>query len=148
MWLGSFVAPLAAPILYGMLFYTFSDFTIDPQTYDEHSLEALLVALVVFYIPLSYITSFIVGMPLIYILKRFEKLSFWWVALSSIPLGIFIFTVFFALLLVLGATIKGNMWTELARFAGFGAIYGFIVAATFCLLAGITVPGRLSQGKS
>ena len=91
-------------------------------------------------IPASYVASFAAGLPLILALQHLKKLSFGWITLFAVPLGAVANAVYFVMLLALGATAKGSAFFETLRFSSVGGALGFIVAALFCLLVGISLP--------
>ena len=144
LWFGFSIAPLAAPIAYAiwaLLFWT------DPTPKQEFSgFDAYAVSgWAIFFTCatlVSYIFSIIFGLPLITTLQRLNKLTFWRVVLFSVPLGAIAFTSCFMLLLALGATTEGNIWSDIVTFLWAGGALGLIVATVFCLLVGITGPSK------
>jgi hypothetical protein len=138
LWLGASLAPLIAPVVWTVIVV----FSPDHTPKQERTPEVVLVVSM-FLIFFCYIASFILGVPLVKVLRRFEKLSFWWVVLLAIPLGASVFSVFPLLLVVSGETLN---WNGIMFFLVGGAAFGFVTAAIFCFLAGITVPSS-GRGK-
>jgi len=136
LWLGFSIAPLGAPLAYGIWALFFFTDTTPKQEASEY--QYWFFAMTVFFVPASYIASLATGIPLIFTLKRFNKISFWWVTLFAVPLGAVVLTICLFLMLTMGAVINGNIWFEILRFSGVGSALGFVVAAFFCLLVGIT----------
>jgi hypothetical protein len=93
-------------------------------------------------IGLSYAASIVLGMPLISVLRRLNKVTFWWVVLPAALLGAIAITGCFFLLLAFGAIVKGETWRAMATFSLVGGALGAVVATTFCMLVGITSGGR------
>jgi hypothetical protein len=134
--LGSVAAPLVASLGY----IAVMTFLQDPTSKEEITLEAALVALVVFLLPVSYLATLIFGLPLIHVLRRYQRLSFWWVVLPAAPLGaIAAVGVLSVLVAFFDATVQWDKfdWRDVLAFLGGGALYGFVIASVFCLFAGI-----------
>lgn len=138
-WLGALLAPLTAPILYVLFIMLFVP---DTTPKHERSWETALVALSVGLIPSSYLVNLVFGAPLIYILMRFEKLSFMWVVSLAAPLGAIALICLLVLTIAFGAEVhwEAIKWHEITSFLSTGAGLGVISAAVFCHLAGITMP--------
>ncbi len=141
LWVGFSLAPLAAPaayLMWALFFFT------DPTPKHELT-EAFIPVLLVFTLA-SYVGSLITGIPLVFLLKRFEKLSFGWITVPAVLLGGAMFLTIFFLLLATDPAVKGKVWQVAARFFGVGGAHGFAVAAAFCVLVGITLPS-IRRGK-
>lgn len=136
-WLGALVGPLVASVGYLAVMMLLPDST--PK--DERSVEAAFVALVAFLLPVSYLASFIFGMPLVYILRRYQKLSFWPVVLLAAPLGtLAAVCVLSVSVAFFDATVQWGMidLVDALVFLGGSAAYGSVIGGVFCLLTGIT----------
>jgi hypothetical protein len=136
-WIGALFAPLTAPVLYVMFVMLFVP-DITPK--HERTLGTALVALTFGFIPASYFVSFVFGAPLIYILRRFKKLSFFWVVLLAVPLGAIALSCLLIIVMAFGAEIHwaGVGWGAVFSFLSTGALLGVVTAAGFCLMTGIT----------
>jgi hypothetical protein len=80
-------------------------------------------------------------MPLVYVLRRYQKLSFWSVVLLAAPLGaIAAVCVLSVLVAFFDATVQWGKVDlgDVLVFLGSGAAYGAVIGGVFCLLAGIT----------
>jgi hypothetical protein len=137
LWIGAFFAPLTAPILYVVFVMLFVP---DSTPKHERNLEAALVALSFGLIPASYLVSFVFGAPLIYILRRFGKLSFLWVVSLAAPLGAVAISCLLIVIMAFGAEVhwEGLKWGEVISFLSTGAVLGIVIASGFCLMTGIT----------
>ena len=144
-WLGATLAPLTAPIVYMVLVMLLVPDTSPKQ---ERTWEVALVALTFVLIPASYFVSFVFGAPLIYVLGRLEKLSFWWVSMLAAPLGASALILLLLVAIAFGASVQWVRvgWEDVASFLGTGATLGVVIASAFCLLAGITMPSS-GRGK-
>ena len=133
---GVTIAPLMAPIVYVLFVMIFVPDTTPKQ---ERTWEAAFAVLVLL-IPASYLISFALGAPLIYVLKRVNNLYFWPVVIMSVPLGIFGVVIILLVIHAFGATVDWNLLIrqDILSLLTTGAILGLIVSVTFCLLAGIT----------
>lgn len=129
--LGASLAPLAAPLVYEAFVLVFLP---DLTPKQERTLAASFAFYLIF-TPAYYIASFSLGIPLIKVLRRLGKLTFWRVALLGMPLGAAAFAVFLLALLLYGATVE---WSGLPSCLGVGCVIGFSVAAVYCLIAGVT----------
>ncbi len=147
--LGAAIAPLSAPVLYVLFVMLFLP---DHTPKQERTWEAALQMLAFFFIPTSYIISYFFGAPLIYILKRLKRLSFWPVLLISLPFGAAAIIGFLIVILMSSPVnyrdFKG--WQDVAQSVSTGAIpgaiLGLIIALTFCLISGITTrPDQATQ---
>ena len=139
LWFGLALAPLATPVLYAiwaLLFWSDSTPKHDLSGFTSYAITAWMVvfaALTIF----SYFISAVFGISLITILRRFNKLSFWWLVLPSTLFGAVAFVGVFFLLLTIADEFKGVMWLEILRFSSVGGVFGFSISALFCLLVGI-----------
>lgn len=136
-WLGALVAPLTAPIVYCLWISLFVPDTT-PQL--ERNLESTLLALFLFFVPTSYMLSYILGFPLIFFLKRIDKLTFKYVALSSGCLAILALSVLTLLAdRFLDVTIiwKTISVADVMVFISIGFLSGFLIGVSYCFLSGI-----------
>ncbi|OGW29064.1 MAG: hypothetical protein A2X56_12090 [Nitrospirae bacterium GWC2_57_13] len=144
LWFGFSLAPLAAPLLFAiwaLCFWTDPTPKQEFSGFDSYAISAWVFTFAVLTLT-SYAMSFVIGTPLISTLRRFNKLSFWWVVLLAALLGAMAFVGVFFLVLAIAEEFKGTIWFELLRFMGVGGIFGFSVATLFCLLVGITDPSN------
>lgn len=135
------MAPLAAPLVYAvwaLFFWTDPTPKQEFSGFDSYAISAWAFAFACI-ILFSYVVSIAFGIPLISVLRRFNKVSFWWVVLLAAPLGALALAGVFLSLLTLGAEVKGTMWSEMLLFSLVGGAFGSVVAAAFCMLVGITV---------
>src|SRR5687767_9679884 len=104
---GFSIAPLSGAFGYAIvaLFYY-----VNATSKVEYSLGEWFMTVAFFLVPASYVASLAAGIPLIFILKRFNRLSFWWVTLPAVLLGAIILVSCLFILLVFGGTIEGNAW--------------------------------------
>lgn len=140
LWIGFSFAPVAAPLLYvlwALFFWTDPTPKQEFSEFDSYALSVWVFSFV-FHSLTSYVICLVIGIPLILTLRRFNKLSFWWVVLLATLLGAIAFVGVFFLVLAIAEEFRGNIWFEILRFMGFGGALGFSVATLFCLLVGIT----------
>lgn len=144
-WLGSLAAPFVASLGYVAVMMLLPD----PTPKGERGLEAAIVALVVFLLPVSYLATFLFGAPVVCILQRYRRLSFWRVVLFAAPLGVVAAAcVLFALVAFFDATVQWDKvdWRDVLGVLGGGAIYGSVIGGVFCLLSGpTTLPADSSR---
>ena len=89
-----------------------------------------------FFALMSYISCLIFGFPLIYLLKKYNKLLFLWVVIPGSIL--YSISVYITLFVILGGKITGNEFTVVSYTLLAGAGLGVVVTTIFCYLAGIT----------
>lgn len=136
-WLGALVAPLTAPIVYCLLVSVFVP-DITPKL--ERNLESTLFALFLFFIPTSYLLSYMLGLPLIIFLGRIKKLTFAYVSLSSGCLAILALSVLTLLAdRFLDVTIiwESISVADVMIFISIGFLLGFLIGVSYCSLSGI-----------
>lgn len=130
-WLGYSIAPFTAPLLYGIIILFF------PAVYEKEEFSAevwfLSIALYVF---VSYVICFIVGVPLIILLKKIKKLTFTW--LAFIGSCLYALIVNFIILYVMKPTILGNIYIIVLQISLTGLAMGMLIVTVFSYLAGIT----------
>jgi len=131
LWLGYSIAPLFGPLIYAIIILFVPSIT-DKK---DFSLEIWFMALLL-YILASYIICFAIGVPLIHILKKYNKLSFLWLAIIGATL--YSVTIYILLFVVLSPTIIGDLTiiTVNALLIGFGL--GLAIVTVFSFAAGIT----------
>jgi hypothetical protein len=134
--LGAIVAPLSAPVLY--LFFVML-FVPDWTPKQERTLETALLFLAAAVLS-SYVMSFLLGAPIVYLLKRFRLLQLRWVIGASIPFGIIGLWLLYlvAVLPLTRPDTDGVAWSQLWSLLATGAILGSVIAVTFCAVSGIT----------
>ena len=136
MWVAILIAPLAAPIVYLFALWLFE--WTRPSVWNQQTSMAMFKAIWTLFIvalPVSYGVFLLLGLPLIWLLNRINKLTFASCTLAAVPLGA----------LVMMAIFGSWTWSDVYSSAFFfypvmGGVLGFIVAALFCTLRGIT-PG-------
>lgn len=128
---GLAIAPLAAPVLYSVLALAL------PQVREHTSLNFVTwLQSLVGAILLSYIICLLIGAPLIYLLKRFNKLTTSWVVIAS---GIaFAITMYLFFFLLLNATPQGSPTLIISAMLFVSALLGSLNAWVFCKVSGIT----------
>jgi hypothetical protein len=130
---GLLLAPLAVPLAFVAWVLVLGD---DPAIKDSlwgaspMAWAAVLGAVTLF----SYVASALLGVPMIRVLKRLDRLTYWRVVPAAGILG--------ALALVAhmfgtGGYVVGSLWLPLAELAGAGALLGILVGASYCWLSGI-----------
>ena len=134
------MAPLGIPLVYAAWALLFWNDPTPKQEFSDFSSYAVSAWVFSFSIVLftSYFVSAILGIPLFIVLKRLNKVSFWWLVLLAALLGAGIFAGIFLLTMTFGAELRGNVWYEMARFLMIGGALGSMVAASFCKIVGIT----------
>jgi hypothetical protein len=149
-WFGFFVAPLIIPLVYMVWALFFWNDPTPKQEFSDFTSYAVSAWVFVFSIVVSasYFVSAILGIPLFIVLKRLNKISFFWFVLLAALLGAGIFVGIFLLIMTFGAELRGNAWSEMARFLLTGGALGSMVAASFCMIVGITLESSGQQGPS
>jgi hypothetical protein len=149
-WLGFFVAPLTMPLVYAVWALFFWTDPTPKQEFSDFTSYAVSAWVFIFSVVVStsYFISAILGIPLFIVLKRLNKISFLWFVLPAALLGAGIFAGIFLLLMAFGAELRGNAWSEIARFFLTGGALGSMVAASFCMIVGITLQSSGQQGPS
>jgi hypothetical protein len=99
-----------------------------------HGFGNALPFAIIFSVPTSYLGFFLVGLPLIHLLKRKGYLNFSTLAIAGIAAGI----VAFAGFSVVFGLMLGSRSSYGAVGAAWGAGFGLLVAIVFGLVAGIT----------
>jgi hypothetical protein len=94
-----------------------------------------------------YVATLTVLVPLVLLLERYGRLSFWWVVAAStvigigwrIPLDIYFLGVREAVQTVLKYGARDYLWD---------AIYAFVLASAFCLIAGVPFRRKIVEGEN
>jgi hypothetical protein len=141
---GFMIAPLSVTITYitwALLFWTdltpkqeFSDFNLNTLS----AWALLIIALTLF----SYLWSVVLGIPLVVLLRKINKLSFGWITLFSLPLGALALNISILLFLLVAndAELTGPIELIFLQITLIGCALGAIVAVSFCALVGIPLP--------
>lgn len=137
--LGYAIAPPLGPLVWGIIVL----FNPDVTTSDEFGVGAWVIS-ITFFSLLSYLACLIFGAPLLRILNRMNKLSFWWITLFGASLYAFsVYIVLMPIPIWLGvAEVPGSylLTAVYTSLVGFGL--GSLVSAAFCWLAGIRARPR------
>ena len=130
-WLGYSIAPITGPLLYGIIILFF------PATYEykEFSADTWFLSISIFILT-SYVACFLVGAPLIILLTKYKKLTFFWLAIIGSCLYALIINVI--LFVVMEPTILGNIYIIILKTTLTGLAIGMLVITVFSYLAGIT----------
>lgn len=142
LWFGLSIAPLIVPSLYivwVLIFWTDPTVKQELSDYSSYAISAWVLAIIALTLT-SYIASAAFGILLLAILKKINRVSFWWIVLSAVPLGAITLSGGFLLLLTFGAEFRGDILSDLLLFSLLGGVLGFTVATLFCGLVGMTMP--------
>ena len=129
-WLGYSIAPFTAPLLYGIIILFF------PTIYDnkEFSAETWLLSEAMFILA-SYVACLLIGAPLIFALRKYQKLTFIWLVITgSCCYALTINSILFA---VMEPTILGNIYVIILETTLTGLAMGMLIVVVFSSLAGI-----------
>ena len=131
LWLGYLIAPLTGPLLYAIIALFIPSITENK----EFSFESWFLALSLYSLA-SYIGCLILGAPLVHLLKKFNKLSFLWLAV--IGSSLYAVAIYVILFVIMNPTITGevNSITINTLLIGFGL--GLSVITVFSYTTGIT----------
>lgn len=130
-WLGFAIAPATGPVLYGVIALFIPELTQKKEFGAESWIMSIL-----FFSLVSYIASFILGYPLLKVLKKFNKATFiWLVSIGAVLYAISLYAVLFQ---IMRAEIIGEKTPVIivTLLVGFGL--GVVVSSVFCLISGIT----------
>ncbi|MCG7965726.1 MAG: hypothetical protein JAY63_03945 [Candidatus Thiodiazotropha taylori] len=122
------IAPVVGPLIYcigAAILMVFSS--------SQGSVVAMVVLVLSAGIPVSYIATLIIGLPIYTLLKKKEILTITSITVSGALAGIIVLALFFS-------SFKGFGWFELNEFlniAAIGFILGGAVAYTFARISGI-----------
>jgi len=132
-WLAAAISPLTAPLVF-VVGRVLLDTSPKENVTWEIGAYSLLIA-----IPFSYISSYLFGAPLIYLLKRKTKYPCHWAISLSAPLGVIAVICLYLLTVAIDGPQHLERETVAYSFGG-GVTLGLVVAFSFCLLGGITMP--------
>ncbi|WP_227818274.1 hypothetical protein [Nitrogeniibacter aestuarii] len=125
--LATLVAPLAVPV--ALVVVPVISCACWPFYYD-------LPWILGFAVPVSYLATLLVGLPLTRLLKKKNRLNLQFLVAGGTLMGtmvFYIFSVFLGLLLTSSPVLEFSTYAAL-----FGAVLGLLVSLTFGLVAGIT----------
>jgi hypothetical protein len=131
LWSAYAISSPAGPLLHFIIFLCLPE-----KTHYKESTPVTWAVSLRFFTVVSYIACLVFGGPLIALLKRLNKLTFWRVVLPGSML--YALAVYLTLFVILGGEIIGkNKFLVIARtlLAGFGL--GVVVTTLFCFLAKI-----------
>lgn len=130
-WMAALCAPVTLPVVYFLSMYYLSGYRDSNEVHLAKLIKEALVGI----LPISYLASFVMGIPIVYVLSRMNKLS---------VLGCAIFASLAGLVVGSGITFiytgpSGYSSPLFARFtvALMGGCAGLIVALVFGAIAGI-----------
>ena len=134
-WLGIFVAPLVAPILY-QLGLILIEYKIELETVGDIQtlISQAFLPLLLIALPISYGAMLFIGLPLIWILKRINYLNFFTVTICAAVFGSLIMAYIYGPQSWSNVGYKEYFWYPI-----YGGFLGFSVAAVYCLISGITI---------
>ena len=130
LWRGYSIAPLTGPLLY-LVIMLFIPSVTDNK---EFSAEMWFISLLLYSLT-SYIICFTLGVPLVYLLKKYNKFSFFWLAIIGSTL--YSVAIYILLFVVLSPTITGNIITITVYAFLIGFSIGFSVVTVFSYTTGI-----------
>lgn len=93
LWIGGVVAPLVAPLAF-FLAVTLWSVTKDGLTVGSQGWEAGVASAVIFVLPMSYLATWLLGMPYLYYLQRKSRLSMLRVCTGAIMFGVLATSLF------------------------------------------------------
>jgi hypothetical protein len=131
--IGLLLAPLVIPVALTVSVALLGD---DPTQKDSLSFSdpimrwVLVLGTVTLF---SYLATILFGVPLVRVLRRLDRLSFWLV----VPAGAFFGAIAPAIVIFsTGGYIVGPIWGSIAKLAVGGAVLGVLVSTSYCWLAG------------
>ena len=139
-WLGYAIAPITAPLLYGVIALFL------PGVTENKEFNAFTwFASITFFSLVSYVACLIFGAPLISILKKYNKLSFLWLVLPSSML--YATSLYITLFHIMEGEIIGNKLSVIGYTLLIGFGLGIVVTSLFSVIVGITMrpSGRLTR---
>ncbi len=129
-WTGFSIAPLTGPLAFGIIILLY------PATYDhkEFNAETWFIANTITIVT-SYISCFIVGAPLILLLKKYNKLNLMWLVLS----GSILYSIMLNLILffVMELRASASLPVIILQISLTGFAMGLLITLVFSYLAGI-----------
>jgi hypothetical protein len=128
LWIGGLIAPLAAPVAFDLALLLLS-VAKDGWMLGTHDWAAGVLAALVFVLPVSYLTTWLLGMPYIYWLQRKSRLSWLHVCMGAVCSGVISMLVFQTI-----AKSGPLTMATLTIGALLGAVLAVCVALAFCWL--------------
>ena len=135
-WVGYSIAPFTAPLLYGIIILFFPVV----RKSNEFCAESWFLSVLIFILA-SYVICFIAGAPLIFFLKRFNRLTFAWLAVIGSCLYALIVNVI--LFYIMKPTISGDIYIIVMETTLISLAMGMVITTVFSYLAGITSASTL-----
>jgi hypothetical protein len=130
-WSAYAIAAPSAPLLYAIIVL------FAPEITNQDGFSAVTWAVsTTFFIIVSYIACLAFGGALIIILRRTNKLRFWWVVIPGSIL--YAVALYMTLFVFMGGEIYNNKMYVISSTLAAGFGLGIVVTILFCLLAGIT----------
>ena len=127
-WLGVVITPLLTPLAF---FLVAACFLIATGQHDSRTDWAgFLEFSYIFGVPLGYAAFVVLGMPLIFALRRHHRLTVFGVCLGAACIASAVFTLF--------TRIAGSQFADLPQAALMGAVMGLLAGLIFCGLSGIS----------
>lgn len=140
-WLGFAIAPATAPVFYGILALFISDVTQKK----EFGATSWFIS-ILFFTLVSYVVSFMLGFPLLKVLKKYKKVTVMWVVgCGAVLYAISLYVVLFH---IMGAEIIGEPLPVIGTILLVGFGLGVLVSSVFCLISGITPMRRNRSPKN
>ena len=87
LWLGGIIAPLAAPLAFFLVMLIIS-IGGNRASEDVHLWLPALGLITVFTLPVSYLATWILGMPFIYWLRSSSRLTIWNICLGAVGIAV------------------------------------------------------------
>ena len=130
LWLGALLAPLAAPLLCAVVLEAASTVMQHGPTQNEWSVTVALVT--EFVAPVSYLATWILGVPLVFLLRKREKFDGLRVCLLALSIGV-LSSLIYQQMLAVGKPGLAAMILALLL----GAALASSVAISFCWICAI-----------
>lgn len=130
-WVGYSIAPIIGPMLYGVTILFI------PSTYEnnEFNMEAWVISLALFIIA-SYATCLIIGAPLIFLLRKYQKLNIIW--FSTLGSFLYALVINYVLFIAMKPTIIGSIYFVILKATLSGLVLGLSIVAVYSYITGIT----------
>lgn len=130
--LGGLIAPLAAPVIFFLGTSLISVFRDGPVV-GLHDWQAGLLLVMVFVLPVSYLATWVLGVPYIFWLRSRSRLTATHVCAGAVVFGVISAWVYQCIGKVGPLQMEHLAWGAL-----FGAGLALCVAMAFCLVTGIS----------
>lgn len=131
---GFLVAPVLGAATFMVLIIIFGEDNTPKQEFSSLEAWPYFVFMFVAVTVVGYIAGIVIGVPLVLLLGRINRLSLWLLTLLSLPIGALIFSILLYILI----RNESNIVTPLLIFAGYGAIIAAVVSAAYGWITGIT----------